>query len=64
MKINGLRGPENQFFVRPDNGEVTGQLMATEFIIGVKDDKVFYTGINYRDELFFGPLVYGDKLPK
>ena len=64
LKINGLRGPENQFFVRPDNGEVTGQLMATEFIIGVKDDKVFYTGINYRDELFFGPLVYGDKLPK
>ncbi|MBM3482766.1 MAG: ABC transporter substrate-binding protein [Alphaproteobacteria bacterium] len=64
LKINGLRGPENQFFVRPDTGEVTGQLMATEYIIGVKDDKVFYTGINYRDDLFFGPYVYGDKLPK
>ncbi len=64
LKINGLRGPENGFFVRPDNGETTGQLFASEFIIGVKDDKVFYTGIKYRDELFYGAYVYGDKLPK
>ena len=64
LKINGLRGPENEFFTRPDTGEKTGQLFASEFIIGVKDDKVFYTGIKYRDELFYGPLVYGDKLPK
>ena len=64
LKINGLRGPTNEFFTRPDTGEKTGQLFATEYIIGVADEKVFYTGISYRDELFYGPYVYGDKLPK
>lgn len=64
LKLNGLRGPDQEFFTRPDTGEKTGQLFATEYIIGVKDDKVFYTGIKYRDELFYGPYVYGDKLPK
>ncbi len=64
LKINGLRGPTNEFFTRPDTGEKTGQLFATEYIIGVADEKVWYTGISYRDELFYGPYVYGDKLPK
>lgn len=63
LKLKGLRGPEEVFFTRPD-GKKTGQLFAYEYIDGFKDDKHVYTGLNYHDQLFYGPWVYGDKLPK
>lgn len=64
LKLNGLRGPDQTFFTRPDTNETTGQLLCAEYIMGVKNDKVFYTGLHYRDELFYGPWVYGDRLPR
>lgn len=64
LKLTGLRGANMEFFTRPDTGEKTGQLFVTEHIMGVKDNKVFYTGIKYHDEIFYGPWVYGDKLPR
>jgi ABC-type branched-subunit amino acid transport system substrate-binding protein len=64
LRLNGLRFPGEQMFRRPDNGEMTGQLYVKEHIMGFKNDKVYYTGINYQRSLFYGPWVYGDKLPK
>jgi hypothetical protein len=59
-----LRGPEEEFFVNPDTGKTTGQLYAYEYITTFKDDKSVYTGLDYHDKIFYGPWVYGDKLPK
>jgi ABC-type branched-subunit amino acid transport system substrate-binding protein len=64
LKLKGLRGPEEEFFVNPETGKTTGQLYAYEYITTFKDDKAVYTGLNYHDKIFYGPWVYGDKLPK
>jgi ABC-type branched-subunit amino acid transport system substrate-binding protein len=64
LKLKGLRGPEEEFFVRPDNKQPTGQLFAYEYITTFKEDKSVYTGLAYHDQIFYGPWVYGDKLPK
>lgn len=64
LKLNGLRGNDQQFFVRPDTKKPTGQLFATEYITTFKDGKSVYTGVKYHDQIFYGPWVYGDKLPK
>ena len=64
LKLKGLRGPEEEFFVDPDTGKPTGQLYAYEYITTFKDDKAVYTGLNYHKTIFYGPWVYGNKLPK
>jgi hypothetical protein len=64
LKLNGLRGSNQEFFVRPDTKKPTGQLFAREYITTFKDGKSVYTGLSYRDQIFYGPWVYGDKLPK
>ena len=64
LKLKGLRGPEEEFFIRPDTGKPTGQLYAYEYITGFKNDTSYYTGLNYHKTIFYGPWVYGDKLPK
>ena len=64
LKLNGLRGHNQEFFTRPDTGKKTGQLLVTEYIMGIKNDAVYYTGLNYSDSLFYGPWVFGDKLPR
>jgi ABC-type branched-subunit amino acid transport system substrate-binding protein len=64
LKLKGLRGPEEEFFVNPDTGKPTGQLYAYEYITTFKDDKSVYTGLNYHKNIFYGPWVYGNKLPK
>jgi ABC-type branched-subunit amino acid transport system substrate-binding protein len=64
LKLNGLRGTGQQFFVRPDTKKPTGQLFSREYITTFKDGKSVYTGLSYRDEIFYGAWVYGDKLPK
>ena len=63
LKLKGLRGPVEEFFVTPE-GKKTGQLYAYEYITTFKDGKAFYTGLNYHKSMFYGPWVYGDKLPK
>jgi ABC-type branched-subunit amino acid transport system substrate-binding protein len=64
LKLNGLRGSKQEFFVRPDTKQPTGQLFAREYITTFKDGNSVYTGLSYRDEIFYGPWVYGDKLPR
>jgi ABC-type branched-subunit amino acid transport system substrate-binding protein len=64
LKLKGLRGPEEEFFVDPDTGKPTGQLYAYEYITTFKNDKAVYTGLNYHKTIFYGPWVYGNKLPK
>jgi branched-chain amino acid transport system substrate-binding protein len=64
LKLKGLRGPDEEFFVNPQTGKPTGQLYAYEYITTFKDDKSVYTGLYYHDKIFYGPWVYGDKLPK
>jgi ABC-type branched-subunit amino acid transport system substrate-binding protein len=63
LKLKGLRGPVEEFFVTPE-GKKTGQLYAYEYITTFKDDKSVYTGLQYHQNIFYGPWVYGDKLPK
>ena len=63
LKLKGLRGPVEEFFVTPD-GKKTGQLYAYEYITTFKDGQSFYTGLKYHDSIFYGPWVYGNKLPK
>lgn len=63
LKLKGLRGPLEELFVTPD-GKATGQLYSYEYINGFKDDTSYYTGLKYHAEAFYGPWVYGDKLPK
>lgn len=63
LKLKGLRGPEEELFVTPEKKK-TGQLYAYEYITGFKDDASYYTGIKYHESIFYGPWVYGDKLPK
>jgi ABC-type branched-subunit amino acid transport system substrate-binding protein len=63
LKLKGLRGPVEEFFVRPD-GKKTGQLYAYEYITTFKDGKSVYTGLSYHKSIFYGPWVYGDRLPK
>lgn len=63
--LNGLRGPEQVLFERPDTGEKTGQLFVPEYIMGVNEEgTAYYTGIQYRDEIYEGEWVYGDALPQ
>jgi branched-chain amino acid transport system substrate-binding protein len=64
LHLNGLRYPNEQLFRRPDNHQQTGQLYDKEFIMGFKNGTTYYTGIHYQKSLFYGPWVYGDKLPK
>jgi branched-chain amino acid transport system substrate-binding protein len=64
LKLKGLRGPDEEFFVNPETHKATGQLYAYEYITTFKDDKAVYTGLYYHDKIFYGPWVYGDKLPK
>jgi hypothetical protein len=64
LKLKGLRGPEEEFFVDPDNGKPTGQLYAYEYITTFKNDQAVYTGLDYHKTIFYGPWVYGNKLPK
>lgn len=64
LKLKGLRGPEEEFFVNPQTGKPTGQLYAYEYITTFKDDTSVYTGLSYHKSIFYGPWVYGDKLPK
>lgn len=63
LKLNGLRGEESELFTTPE-GRKTGQLYSTEYITGFKDGESYYTGIKYHESLFYGPWVYGDKLPQ
>lgn len=63
-RFNGLRGPDQGFFVRPDTDETTGQLFVPEYIMGVRKSAPFYTGIKYEDEIYVGPWVFGDELPE
>ena len=64
VKLKGLRGPEEDFFVNPETHEPTGQLYAYEYITTFKGDQSVYTGLNYHKDIFYGPWVYGNKLPK
>jgi ABC-type branched-subunit amino acid transport system substrate-binding protein len=64
LKLKGLRGPEEEFFVNPETHEPTGQLYAYEYITTFKGDQAVYTGLNYHKDIFYGPWVYGNKLPK
>jgi ABC-type branched-subunit amino acid transport system substrate-binding protein len=64
LKLKGLRGPDEEFFVNPDTGQPTGQLYAYEYITTFKNDQAVYTGLNYHKTIFYGPWVYGNKLPK
>ena len=64
LKLKGLRGPEEEFFVNPQTGKPTGQLYAYEYITTFKDDKSLFTGLQYHKSIFYGPWVYGEKLPK
>lgn len=63
LKLKGLRGPDEEFFKTPE-GKATGQLYVYEYITGFKNGESYYTGIKYHDDIFYGPWVYGDKLPK
>lgn len=66
LVMTDLRGTDQQIFVNPDTGEPTGQLLVTEYIMGHSPDGSgnFWTGISYRDELYYSGWVFGDALPE